>query len=130
MNEASACVIIARSLAVIYLAVAAGAFSRKNYFSDIMSGLSSNMALLYLSGLLATLIGIVIIHAHNAWTADWTVLITIVGWAALIKGVVIVACPDFFRARLAFWSLPIINRILPWLCLALGALFAYCGFLA
>ena len=130
MNEASASVIIARAVAVIYLAVAAGALIRKNYFSDIMSGLSSNMALLYLSGMLATLIGIVIIHAHNAWTSDWTVLITVVGWAALIKGVVIIACPDFFRARLAFWSLPIINRILPWLCLALGALFAYCGFFA
>jgi len=130
MNEASASVIIARAIAVIYLAVAAGALIRKNYFSDIMSSLGANSALLYLSGMLATLIGIMIIHAHNAWTAHWTVLITIMGWVALLKGIVIIACPDFFRARMAFWSLPIITRLLPWLCLAIGVLFAYCGFFA
>lgn len=130
MNDASASIIIARAIAVIYLAVAAGAFLRKNYLHDILSSLTDSAALLYLSGMLATLSGVLMLHAQNSWTADWTTVITIAGWAALIKGVVIIACPNVFRLSLLIFGRPVITRFASWLCLALGLFFAYCGFLA
>jgi 1,4-dihydroxy-2-naphthoate octaprenyltransferase len=40
----------------------------------------------YLSGVLLFIAGLAIIRAHNHWTRDWTVLITLSGWSGLILG--------------------------------------------
>lgn len=42
---------------------------------------------LVMSGITALIIGILIVTAHNLWVYDWRVIITISGWAALLKGV-------------------------------------------
>lgn len=40
----------------------------------------------YLSGVLMFVAGLAIIRAHNHWVRDWTVLVTLSGWFALILG--------------------------------------------
>jgi hypothetical protein len=40
----------------------------------------------YLSGVLMFVGGLAIVHAHNRWTRDWTVLITLSGWFFLALG--------------------------------------------
>jgi hypothetical protein len=42
----------------------------------------------YLSGVLMFVAGLAIVRAHNRWTPDWTVLITLSGWFALGLGLV------------------------------------------
>lgn len=42
----------------------------------------------FIGGAIALLLGILIVVSHNVWVAKWPVLITILGWLALIKGVV------------------------------------------
>ena len=44
-------------------------------------------AYVYLVGALTFLAGLAIIRAHNTWSRRWPVLITLVGWFALIAGV-------------------------------------------
>jgi hypothetical protein len=40
----------------------------------------------YLSGLLWFIGGLVVVRAQNRWARDWTVLITITGWFLLLLG--------------------------------------------
>jgi len=40
----------------------------------------------YLSGVLMFVGGLAIVRAHNKWTRDWTVLITLSGWFFLALG--------------------------------------------
>src|SRR6266542_569988 len=40
----------------------------------------------YLSGVLMFVGGLAIVRAHNHWTRDWTVLVTLSGWVFLILG--------------------------------------------
>src|SRR5512135_2860296 len=40
----------------------------------------------YLSGLLMFVAGLAIVRAHNLWTRDWRVLITLSAWFFLILG--------------------------------------------
>lgn len=40
----------------------------------------------YLSGVLMFLAGLAIIRAHNRWTRDWTVLVTLTDWFAVALG--------------------------------------------
>ena len=41
----------------------------------------------YLSGALTFVGGLAIVRAHNHWARDWTVLVTLSGWFALLLGV-------------------------------------------
>ena len=40
----------------------------------------------YLSGTLMFVGGLAIVRAHNKWTRDWTVLVTLSGWFFLLLG--------------------------------------------
>ena len=42
----------------------------------------------YLSGTLMFVGGLVVVRVHNRWRRDWTVLITLSGWFFLLLGVV------------------------------------------
>jgi uncharacterized membrane protein HdeD (DUF308 family) len=42
----------------------------------------------YLSGVLMFVAGLAIVRAHNSWRCDWTVLVTLTGWFALLLGLV------------------------------------------
>ena len=41
-------------------------------------------ALIYVAGVLAFMPALALVLAHNVWVADWRVLITLIGWFALI----------------------------------------------
>src|SRR6476660_5647614 len=40
----------------------------------------------YLSGTLMFVGGLAIVRAHNSWTRDWTLLVTLSGWFFLVLG--------------------------------------------
>ena len=40
----------------------------------------------YLDGTLLFVAGLAIVRAHNSWTRSWPVLITLVGWFAILGG--------------------------------------------
>ena len=42
----------------------------------------------YLSGALMFVGGLAIVRAHNCWTRDWTLLVTLSGWFFLVLGLV------------------------------------------
>ncbi|MBU1913320.1 MAG: hypothetical protein KKB22_07300, partial [Candidatus Omnitrophica bacterium] len=71
----------------------------------------------------------VIILTHNVWAANWTVMITIIGWAGLIKGIWIIVFPNtvykFMQVYQKNKSLQIIHPIV---ALILGTILSFFGF--
>jgi hypothetical protein len=53
----------------------------------------SNM-LIYLSGVLAMIVGLAVVNAHPSWTRDWRIVITIIGWLFLVVGILRIVLPD------------------------------------
>ena len=49
-------------------------------------------AFIFMSGIITLPMGLALVNAHNIWSADWRVLITLFGWLAVAAGI----------ARLAF----------------------------
>jgi hypothetical protein len=47
----------------------------------------------YLNGTLLFVAGLAIVRAHNSWTRGWPVLITLVGWFAMLAGLGRMAAP-------------------------------------
>ena len=86
-------------------------------------------ALLFLAGLLTLVPGLAIILTHNVWTADWRVLITLLGWLMTISGVIRILLPN--RVTLLGQALLSKNEtftISGGVTLFLGAVLTVCGF--
>jgi hypothetical protein len=65
-------------------------------------------AVTYLNGTLLFVTGLSIIRIHNRWSAGWPVMITLVGWAALISGLFRMFAPSAQQAgpttsRMRYW---------------------------
>ena len=51
----------------------------------------------YLSGVLMFVAGLAIVHSHNVWQRDWTLLITLCGWFLLALGLFRMFAASFYR---------------------------------
>lgn len=55
--------------------------------------------LLFVMSFIAIIIGIVNIIAHNVWTSDWRIIITLFGWIALCKGIIFFSYPKLINQK-------------------------------
>jgi len=46
-----------------------------------------NPVLIYLGGFAFLVLGVLLVVSHSVWTLDWRLVITILGWLVLLKGV-------------------------------------------
>ena len=90
--------LIAKMASVIYLSASVGAFFGADHYRKIADDLFSNSGLTYLAGFITVVIGLLIVTYHNRWTKNWAVLITILGWLALVKGIFLIAFPQFVQS--------------------------------
>lgn len=123
-------IIIARVICIIYLSIGVGFAFSTSYYNAALKKIVNDTTYLLLGGWIATALGAVLVHIHNLWVNDWRLLITIISWTILVKGVFLLAFPRFIRA-FEDWFTPkgIQNYFLP-MVIALGLIFGYYGFLA
>ncbi|MBI5624404.1 MAG: hypothetical protein HY924_11555 [Elusimicrobia bacterium] len=121
-------ILIARILAVVYLSAALGALLGKDFFRRISEDLFKNAALTYFMGLMTTVFGLIMVHHHNRWEHDWTVLITLISWAVLIKGVLFLVIPGFVGRLSGRMLTERTMKVFPFAAILLGLLFGYLGF--
>ena len=124
-------VFIARIFGLCYLIIGAGFMFNRKAFKQVMEDFCKNAALVFFAGIFALVIGVVIILTHNVWVANWTVMITIIGWAGLIKGIWIIIFPNtvskFMQAYQKNENLLIVHSIA---ALIFGAVLTFFGFFA
>jgi hypothetical protein len=122
-------IFLAKLIGPLMLAVAVGLFINTAGYRAMAQEFLRNPALLYLSGVLTLTAGLAIVLAHNVWVANWPVLITIVGWLAMIGGVLRTALPE--RAKgvgEAMLAKPRAMHIGGAVWLVLGALLCFFGY--
>ncbi|MDQ6971232.1 MAG: hypothetical protein Q9M30_01145 [Mariprofundaceae bacterium] len=122
-------VLIAQIAAVTYLAVALGGFISKDYYRRLIDDFYGNAGLIYLGGFMALVVGFLIVHVHNHWTSDWTVLVTILGWLALIKGITLMVLPASMLRISASFLNQTGMKLFPWAALLPGLIFTWFGFI-
>ncbi len=88
-------IVLAKISGLMCLAIGLSVLNKKSMAVIIDELLNSkNRALFWFVGFVAALIGAVTLSFYNTWSFHWPVLITILGWAALLKGVIIMLFPD------------------------------------
>lgn len=56
--------------------------------------MTDDKAFVISTGYITLLMGLVTVILHNVWVADWRVIITILGWSTLIKGIMKIGFPE------------------------------------
>jgi hypothetical protein len=86
----------------LYLVIVSAAFMLKaNELKPITLDMVRNPSFVMFSGILALIFGILIVVSHNIWVMDWRVIITLLGWLALLKGVMRLFFPEFAMHKMA-----------------------------
>lgn len=71
----------------IGIGMLAGMFVEGESYSSLMKEFIGSRALIFITGVLALIAGVAIVNAHNLWVADWRVLVTVLGWLFIVRGV-------------------------------------------
>lgn len=122
-------IFLAKVIGLYLLIMAIALFVNGQKIKPIMSDLVRNPALMFMIGFICLILGLLLVIGHNLWVADWRVLITIIGWLTLIKGVSRVIYPQmdskmvnfFLESHSAIYIAALID-------LVLGVFLIYFGF--
>ena len=121
-------ILIAKIIGIVYTALGVGLIINKKYYKETFKKMISNTSFLFMGGLFAIIIGVLIIEHHNYWKNDWTVLITIIGWVAIIKGILLIVFPKSFSIFKPFFSSKLLYLIFGPFMIIIGIVFLYFGF--
>ena len=89
----NASVAVARIMGVALAIAGASLLFNATYFNAVMYDFTHSMGLLWLTGFVTLVCGLVIVSLHNLWVRDWRVLITILAWLTAIKGAAVMVFP-------------------------------------
>ncbi len=86
---------IARLLGPMLLVVVAALLSRGEAFRALLREFIASAVLMHLAGFPGLLGGLALLLTHNVRALDWRLLITLIGWAALIRTLVTIFRPQW-----------------------------------
>jgi uncharacterized membrane protein len=127
----NATLFIAKLLGFYAIILASILLFKRELFKRVMEDFSKNYAVLFLTGIFTLIIGLAMVLTHNRWVMNWTVIITIFGWAALIKGIWLLAFPDSLSKFTNLYTeakvFPVVHAVI---ALLVGIYLTYMGFFA
>ncbi|MHC5059976.1 MAG: hypothetical protein ACYTFK_02680 [Planctomycetota bacterium] len=85
-------------ISLVYLSVGIGILINPGFYKKLFEDFAESASALYLGGIMAIVVGYLIVAFHNTWTRDLSVIITIIGWIALVKGILILVLPKIIIA--------------------------------
>jgi hypothetical protein len=78
--------LIAGLMGPLLMAMGVAMLVNRELFPAMIGQLAQNYGLIFLSGILSLLAGLAIVRVHNVWTGGWRILVTVLGWLAILGG--------------------------------------------
>jgi uncharacterized protein YjeT (DUF2065 family) len=88
-------VLVAQIFGLVYVMFGLGMLINGSYYKKALDEMMNNSGFMVFGGMISLVIGFLLVRSHNVWVGDWTVLVTILGWLALVKGVLLLLAPNF-----------------------------------
>ncbi len=85
-------IILAEVYAGILIIIGLSVLNKK-YMAVVFTEIAKSKALIWITGFVTVLIGIVSLAFYNTWSSNWYVIVTIAGWTALLKGIFMTLFP-------------------------------------
>lgn len=117
---------LARAYGIGIVIVALAALLMPARMAVVFADFERSPALAFLSALFALVLGLVLIVLHSLWTDMPAVLVSLLGWFILAKGIFLLAAPEGLL-KIAAAIAPGLIRLWGVLALVLGALYLAIG---
>lgn len=86
-------ILLAQILGLLYLVMGLSFLLNHKLWSKCLKDFSKNPGTVLLWGFVAIMMGLLMVSVHNLWVNDWRAVITVFGWAALLKGIFLLLFP-------------------------------------
>jgi hypothetical protein len=80
--------LIAGLIGPVLVAMGIAMLVNRGLFPAMIGQIARDHGLIFLTGILSLLAGLAIVRVHNVWTGSWHVLVTVLGWLAVVGGLV------------------------------------------
>lgn len=80
-----------------YIVIAcAAAVAQTSDMQALVTELKESALLTWISGVMALLFGLIVVAAHQYWSGPAPIVVSVLGWVAVLKGTFLVAFPAVF----------------------------------
>jgi len=93
-----ASIFIAKLLGPLFIVAGIALLSKMEMFREILRDFIGSPALVYIAGFFGLLGGLALVLTHNIWMRDWRVIVTLIGWATIVRALVTVFQPQWIVA--------------------------------
>lgn len=69
-------------------------FQKDKSYLKLIDEVTKSQTIMLMFSIFNLAVGLLIINTHNIWVWSWPVLITLIGWSALLKGAVFLLAPN------------------------------------
>ena len=76
-----------------FFAIGVGMFSNPKFVRSISAELEKSTSNVFYGGLISLVIGYFLVSYHNVWKLDAGIILTIMGWVAVFKGMALLMMP-------------------------------------
>lgn len=121
-------ILIAKYIGPVVFLVGLGIFFSRAYYARVYRNLEQETLAVLMGGISILVAGIAVVMYHNIWTSFAAGVISFIGWASIVKGVMLIVLPksvDIFGDMIAESKLFPVMAILATTC---GAYVTYVGY--
>ncbi len=121
-------ILMAKIVAILYLSIGISIVAGQTTHKKLFKSYEESPGLVFISGFMLVILSALLIQYHNIWIKDWTVLITIIAWAMLIKGFLFLAFPKSFLSFGSKYAQT--KNWMGYIIVVIALVFGYFGFMA
>jgi hypothetical protein len=112
-----------------FFAIGTGMFVNPKFIRSIFKEFENSAVSMFYGGLISLAIGFFLVSFHNVWILSPSLILTVIGWAAVFKGLSLLMFP---KSLLRFYKGVLMGRahIASYFVLGLGIVALYYGYFA
>ena len=121
---------LAQVMGVYFLVVGVGALLNPSRMTSAVKEAQRSHLLPYFDGAVALIVGLLIVLNHNLWDGLLETLVSLVGWVAVVEGILMMLLPQkTISAMLQKFLGAHLGKLVAIVTIVLGLYFVYEGFL-
>jgi hypothetical protein len=104
---------------------------RRKAILELMTAIVDQRALIFILAMLRVLIGLAVVLAHNQWRGTLVIVVTLIGWITLLRGIALMLLPaDVERKVLTIFERSRQYHAAAIIAIVFGVWLSYAGFAA
>ena len=124
-----AAILIARLIGPLFAALGLGLLLNATFYAAAVGEGVHSPVLIAIAGMATLVAGLAILNAYRAWTADWRVLVTVIGWIFIIAGLIRLILPTLAETLApAVYSGPAALMVAGVVVLIVGGILSFEGY--